>query len=73
MEVEKEYFPIFMLKQELLEKIDLTDENPFKIFCTWRFNNSIRRTEIFKRNLTKYRNNIIESFNFPELDEASEK
>ena len=50
---EKEYYPMFMLKRELMEKMGFTEDHPFKIFCNWRFKDSIRHEEIFKKNLVR--------------------
>lgn len=50
---EKEFYPLFMLKKELMAKMDFKDDHPYKIFINWRFKDSVRRQEIFKRNLAK--------------------
>ena len=50
LEAEKEYYPLFMLKQELMEKMDFSEDHAYKIFCTWRFRNSVRKEEVFKKN-----------------------
>lgn len=52
-ENDKEYFPLFMLKKELMDKMEFQDDHPYKIFCNWRFKDSIRREEIFKKNLVR--------------------
>ena len=54
-EAKQEYLPLVMLKRELMDKMGFQQDHPFKIFCTWRFMNSVRREEIFKRNLQKQR------------------
>lgn len=54
-ECDKEFYPLYMLKQELLEKMGFQDDHPYKIFCSWRFKDSIRREAIFKKNINKYR------------------
>ena len=41
-ECDKEFYPLYMLKHELMEKMDFKDDHPYKIFCTWRFKHSIR-------------------------------
>jgi hypothetical protein len=50
-----EYYPLFMLKGELMEKMGFSDEHPYKIFCNWRFKDSVRQEEIFKKNLNRMR------------------
>ena len=62
-ESKREYLPLVLLKKELMEKMGFQQDHPFKIFCNWRFMNSVRREEIFKRNLQKCRQDMLLKFN----------
>lgn len=66
----REYFPLYMLKQELMYKIDLTDDHAYKIFCTWRFKNSVRRDQVFQKKLNQNRQQMLDSFNFQSNDKC---
>lgn len=57
-----------MLKHDLMENLSFNDEHPYKIFCNWRFKDSVRNEDIFKRNLARIRQKKIQSFNFPGQD-----
>ena len=50
-----DYLPLYTLKQELLTEMGFDDDHPFKIFCCWRFEKSIRRDAEFLTNITKFR------------------
>ena len=50
-----DYLPLYTLKQELLAKVGFADEHPYKAFCSWRFEKSIRRDAEFLANITKFR------------------
>ena len=41
--------PLFTLKQELLQKLNITDEHFFSVFCTYRFKHSVRADHEFQR------------------------
>ena len=41
------YKPLFLLKSELINTLGFFDEHPYRIFCTWRFANSIRQNPVF--------------------------
>jgi len=36
------YKPLFTLKKELLEALNMDDEHFFSVFCTFRFRGSVR-------------------------------
>ena len=50
-----EYKPLFALKKDLLQKLDMDDDHFYSIFCTFRFNNSTRRKNAFLRETLKFR------------------
>ena len=70
---EKEFYPLFMLKRELMGKMDFKDDHPYKIFVNWRFKDSVRRQEIFKKNLAKSRQEKLNSFSFHDMDSFKSK
>ena len=51
-----------------MKKIDFKEDHPFKIFCTWRFKDSVRQQEVFKRNLQRTRQDKLDSFNLQDAD-----
>ena len=49
------YKPLFMLKQDLLTKLNMPDDHYFKIFITYRFKNSARLSNELKYNIKQLR------------------
>jgi len=45
------YKPLFMLKQDLLTKLNMPEDHFYKIFVTYRFKNSIRLSDEVKYNI----------------------
>ena len=45
------YMPLLTLKRQLMNKLGITDDHFYQIFITYRFKNSIRRSEQFEKNI----------------------
>ena len=49
------YKPLFVLKRHLLERLGIDDDHYYSVFCTYRFQSSIRRDTGFVRTVEKMR------------------
>ena len=50
-----QFKPLFTLKQQLLERFNMTDDHHFSVFCTIRFRNSVRSNKTFLENIENIR------------------
>ena len=66
-----QYVPLYILKKNLMEELNIDDEHFFKVFVTYRFKNSNRNTDEIAYNIKQLRRKEIGQFydfsNDPEL------
>jgi hypothetical protein len=62
-----QYKPVHMLKNKLLRKLDISDEHFFRIFATYRFQSSVRKTKDFKEILETMRHMELRQYNDPSI------